>query len=119
MFAAYVCVIAITIVLNAVAVFADLTQAKWMLAGFTQIHVPRSLVPLLAALKAAGAVGLLAGLLGIWVLGVAAATGLVLFFVGAVAIHLRTRAFGTLPPTLVYLAFAVASLALTVVTARG
>ena len=73
---------------------------------------------MLAAPKAAGAAGLLAGLLGIWVLGVAAATGLVLLFIGAVVFHLRARAFGTLPPTLVYLAFAVASLALTVV-ARG
>jgi hypothetical protein len=119
MFAAYVLVIAITIVLNAVAVFADLTRAKWMLAGFTQIGVPQALVPLLATLKAAGAIGLLAGLVWLRPLGLAAATGLALFFIGAVAIHLRTRAFGTLPPTLGYLAFAVASLTLTVVSAPG
>jgi DoxX-like family len=119
MLAAYVAATAITIVLNAAAVFADLTHAKWMLAGFTQIGVPHSLLPLLATLKAAGAAGLLAGLLGIRPLGVAAAAGLVLFFIGAVAFHLRARAFSTLPPTLGYLAFAVTSLALTVVSARG
>jgi hypothetical protein len=119
MSAACVTVTAITIVLNAAAVFADLTRAKWMLAGFTQIAVPQSLLPLLATLKAAGAAGLLAGLLGMRPLGVSAATGLVLFFIGAVAFHLRARAFSTLPPTLGYLAFAVASLALTSVSARG
>lgn len=117
--AAYIAVTAITIFLNVAAVFADLTHAKWMLAGFTQIGVPPSLLPFLATLKAAGAAGLLTGLFGIRPLGVAAATGLVLFFLGAVAIHLRARALGTLPPTIGYLAFAVASLTLTIVSARG
>ena len=52
--------------------------------------VPLRLLPVLAALEIAGAVGILAGLAVEW-LGVAAATGLVLSFVGAVIGHLRVR----------------------------
>ena len=51
------------------------------------VGVPLRLLPVLAALEIAGAVGILAGLAVEW-LGVAAATGLV---VGAVIGHLRVR----------------------------
>ncbi|MEU9441710.1 DoxX family protein [Streptomyces sp. NPDC048304] len=46
--------------------------------------MPRAWLPALALLKAAGAAGLLLGLLGAKPLGLAAGTGLVLFYVGAV-----------------------------------
>ncbi|WP_406016383.1 DoxX family protein [Streptomyces sp. NBC_00984] len=52
---------------------------------------------MLASLKAAGAVGLAVGLLGFRVIGIAAAIGLVLFFVGAMAAHFRARVFTILP----------------------
>jgi hypothetical protein len=55
--------------------------------------VPRSWLPPLAILKGAGAAGLLLGLLGVRPLGIAAATGLVLFFIGALAAHVRARVF--------------------------
>ncbi|MFI5774140.1 DoxX family protein [Streptomyces sp. NPDC051658] len=54
-------------------------------------------LPMLATLKAAGAVGLAVGLLGFRVIGIAAAIGLVLFFIGAMAAHLRARVFTILP----------------------
>ena len=54
------------------------------------VCVPLRLLPALAALEIAGAVGIIAGLAVEW-LGVAAATGLVLSFVGAVIGHLRVR----------------------------
>ncbi len=52
------------------------------------VGVPTSMFPALAAAEFAGAVGLLAGLVYL-PLGVAAALGVVLYFVGAVVSHLR------------------------------
>ena len=54
------------------------------------VGVPARYFPVLAALEIAGALGIVAGL---WVepLGVAAAIGLVGYFVGAAAGHLRVR----------------------------
>lgn len=54
------------------------------------VGVPPQRLPVLGALQVAGAVGLLGGLA--WpLLGIAAATGLVLYFAGAVAAHLRVH----------------------------
>ncbi|MEU8251943.1 DoxX family protein [Nonomuraea sp. NPDC048916] len=54
------------------------------------VHVPRSMYAPLAALKLAGALILLIGIF--WrPLGIAAAIGLVLYFLGAVIIHLRAK----------------------------
>ena len=54
------------------------------------VGVPLRLFPVLAALELAGAIGVIAGL---WLapLGIAAAVGVVLYFVGAIAAHLRVR----------------------------
>jgi DoxX-like family len=68
----------------------------------------------LAALKGAGAAGLLLGLLGLRPLGIAAAIGLVLFFTGALATHVRARAFRNIAFPGAYLALAIASAALAV-----
>lgn len=81
---------------------------------FGDIRLPASTIPLWASLQLAGAVGLLFGLLGVPVIGVAAAIGLVLFFVGAALAHLRAHAYRTLPSPLFFLALSVATLVLTV-----
>ena len=78
------------------------------------IHgVPLTLFPVLASLELAGAAGLL---VGIWVrgLGVAAAAGLVAYFVAATASHVRVRDFAVdhLSAALVMLALAAATLVL-------
>ncbi|WP_217143904.1 DoxX family protein [Streptomyces sp. AC627_RSS907] len=112
MFTAYVTVTVIAIVANAGIAVADLTRARFVLANSAEVEVPASWIPGLAALKAAGAAGLLAGLLGARPLGVAAAVGLVLFFIGAVAAHLRARVFHTIAFPAGYLALNVAALAL-------
>ena len=54
------------------------------------VGVPMKYFPLLAACEIAGAVGLV---LGIWwpILGIAAATGLVIYFVGAVVSHVQVN----------------------------
>jgi len=76
--------------------------------------VSESWITMLGALKAAGALGLLVGL-RVPLIGIAAAVGLVLFFVGAIITHLRGRdySFGL---AIVFLLLAVAALVLRVVT---
>ena len=61
-------------------------------------------------LKAAGALGLLIGI-GVPLVGIAAATGLVVFFIGAIITHLRARdySFGL---AVVFLVLAVSALIL-------
>ncbi|WP_424892797.1 DoxX family protein [Streptomyces sp. XH2] len=114
MFSAYVIVTAVTIAANAGIVVADLMRAGSVLANAAEVGTPRTWLPWLAALKGAGAAGLLLGLLGVPFLGVAAAAGLVLFYVGAVAAHVRARVFHNIAFPGGYLALAVASLVLTV-----
>lgn len=78
MFTAYVIITVLTIVANAGIAVADLARAEFVLANSAEVGLLQSWLPWLAALKAAGAAGLLLGLLGVEVVGVAAATGLVL-----------------------------------------
>jgi hypothetical protein len=77
------------------------------------VGVPLRAFPVLALLEIAGAVGLLAG---IWFkpLGVAAAAGLVVYFVGALVSHLRVRDLSAqhLLPGALLLVMSVAALAL-------
>jgi hypothetical protein len=113
-FAAYLIITIITIVANVWATAADLAQPKWLLANMNEVGVPRSWLVPLAALKGAGAAGLLLGLLGLRPLGIAAATGLVLFFTGALTAHVRARAFHNIAFPGAYFALATASAALAV-----
>lgn len=115
MFIAYVVVTVITIVANAGVAFADFARAKFVLANSAEVGVPQSWVPLLGTLKAAGAVGLLLGLLGVRFIGITAATGLVLFFLGALVAHFRARVYHNIAFPCGYFALAVASLVLAVV----
>lgn len=91
MYLAYVLVTAVTILVNAGIAIADFARAPFVLANSAEVNVPSSWIPPLATLKAAGAAGLLLGLLGVPYLGIAAAIGLVLFYVGAVLTHIRAR----------------------------
>ena len=80
------------------------------------VGVPMRFLPVLAALEIAGAIGIVAGL---WIepLGIAAAAGLVAYFVGAVLSHLRVKDTKGLAMPLVPLALSVAVLVLRIVTA--
>ncbi|URM88709.1 DoxX family protein [Streptomyces sp. MRC013] len=111
---AYVVVTAVTALANAGIAVADLSKAPFVLANSAEVGLARAWLPGLAALKAAGAAGLLLGLVGVPVLGLAAAAGLVLFFVGAVAVHVRARVYRTIAFPCGYLVLAVASLVLAV-----
>ncbi|MEO3922380.1 DoxX family protein [Micromonosporaceae bacterium B7E4] len=114
MLTAYAVVAVLTIVVCAWSAAADLARTEFVLANSAEVGVPPSWLPPLAALKAAGAAGLLLGLLGVPVVGLAAAIGLVLFFVGAVTVHLRARVFHNLGYAGGFLALAVACLVLEV-----
>ncbi|MFB9237601.1 DoxX family protein [Plantactinospora siamensis] len=112
MFAAYVAVTIATTVSNAFIAVADLARARFVLANMSEVGVPRSWLAPLGLLKAAGATGLLLGLLGVRPLGIAAAAGLVVFFTGAVITHVRARVLHNIAYPGAFLALAVASLAL-------
>jgi hypothetical protein len=106
----------VTAVANIGIAVADLARAPFVLANSAEVGVAASWIPPLALCKAAGGVGLLVGLVGPPQIGLAAATGLVLFFLGAVAIHVKTRVLHNLAFPLAYLALAVTTLVLS--TAR-
>lgn len=109
---AYVVLALVTAAVNAVAGVADLARAGFVLANSAEVGVPHRWLPALALLKLAGAAGLLLGLAGVPLVGLAAAVGLVLFFVGAVGRHVQTRVFHNIAYPGVFLALAVAVLVL-------
>ncbi len=91
--------------------FATLIGAAWVVDNLADYGVPRSWWPWLGAAKAAGAIGLLAGL-AIPAVGIAATIGLVLYFVGAIITVLRARSFSHIPYPLAYLVPVVVAAAL-------
>jgi DoxX-like family len=113
-FTAYVTIAIVTIVANVWAAAADLRPAGFVLGNMAEVGVPRSWLVPLGLLKGAGAVGVLIGLLGVRPLGIAASIGLVLFFAGALATHIRARVFHNVAFPGMYFALAAASAALAV-----
>ena len=79
------------------------------------VGVPLKYFPLLAACEFSGALGLV---LGIWwpILGVAAAIGLILYFVGATVSHLRVSDVKGIGPPAFMLVVAAAALATRMLT---
>ena len=95
MFTAYVVVTLMAIAANTFAATADFMRLKFVLITAAKVGVPESWLPMLGILKAAGAIGLLVGLIGVPLIGTAAAVGLILFFVGAIYTHVRARDFSS------------------------
>jgi hypothetical protein len=110
----YVTVTIATVLANAAIVVADLRRADFVVANSAEVGVPLSVLPLLATLKAAGVAGLVLGLLGVPIVGVAAAIGLILFFTGALVTHVRAGVLYNLYFPGVYWLLAIASLVLAV-----
>jgi hypothetical protein len=109
-FIAYVVITVLTAAANIYAATLDFTRPEWLLDNMHKAAVPQSWLFPLGALKAAGALGLLAGI-GVPLLGVAASAGLVVFFIGAILTHLRARYWNIVFPA-AYLLLAVGSLVL-------
>ncbi|MEU9835195.1 DoxX family protein [Streptosporangium sp. NPDC048047] len=112
MFAAYLAVTILAAALNGMTAVADIIGHDYPKAQADRVRVPRSWVLPLGLLLAAGSLGLLAGI-AVPVLGTLAAAGLVLYFLGALAAHLRVgdRRLGLWA---VFFAVAVAALAVNV-----
>jgi hypothetical protein len=110
MFVAYVVVTALTAAANIFSAACDFVRYKQISLAMARAGVPDSWMNTLGILKFAGALGLLVGI-RVPLVGTAAALGLVLFFVGAIATHLRARdySFGL---AAMFLVLAVAALVL-------
>ena len=111
---AYVVITLTTAIITGGIAVADFIPAGFVLANSAEVGVPRSWLPALGAAKLAGAGGLVVGLVGLPALGIAAAAGLVLFFIGAVATHLRARVLYNIAFPGGYLLLSAASLAVMV-----
>ena len=114
MFTAYLIVTVLAAAANIFSATLDFIRFKQILINMAKVGVSESWLTMLGALKAAGALGLLVGI-RVPLIGIAAAVGLVLFFVGAIITHLRGRdySFGL---AIVFLLLAVVALVLRVVT---
>lgn len=90
MFTAYVVVTLLAIAAFAFSGIAAIVHFKPILPGMARAGVPESWLTFpIGTLKTAGAVGLLLGVLGVPLIGTAAAIGLILFFVCAIYTHMR------------------------------
>jgi hypothetical protein len=94
---------------------AKLTRAARVVDTLTGIGVPIGWFPWLATAEIAGGVGLILGL-AVGPLGVAAAIGVVLYFIGAVIAHLRVNDRKGVGAPAVLLILAIVALALRVGT---
>ena len=90
MFVAYIIVTIIAAAANIFSATLDFIRFKQILVNMAKVGVPESWITMLGTLKVAGAVGLLVGI-GVPPIGVAAAIGLILFFIAAITTHLRAR----------------------------
>ncbi|MGW2205229.1 DoxX family protein [Streptomyces sp. NPDC001774] len=104
------------IVVTAVAAFmvgfsalSIFIKASWVTQPLTEYGVPRSWWTRLGLAKAAGAVGLVAGL-WIPVIGIAAGIGVALYFTGALVTVIRARSYTHVVWPVMYAAPAVAAL---------
>ncbi|HEU0115996.1 MAG TPA: DoxX family protein [Thermomicrobiales bacterium] len=115
LFAAYVAITLLAVAANGFAAAADFAGYQQVAVNMQKAGVPLSWMTPLGALKAAGALGLLVGIV-LPPIGIAAGVGLVLFFIGAIVTHLRVHCYAFAFP-LAFLTLAAAALALRLVTA--
>jgi hypothetical protein len=108
MFSAYVILTVLAAAALTFSATADFVHYKKVMINMARAGVPESWLIRLGIAKAAGAIGLLVGIV-IPPIGVAAAIGIILFFVGAIITHIRARWFSFgFPAT--YLLLAVGAL---------
>jgi uncharacterized membrane protein YphA (DoxX/SURF4 family) len=105
-------VLAVLLIASAVMKFRKQDQVVAMITG---LGVPLSWFPFLGAAEVAGAVGLVVGL-AVPPVGIAAAIGVIVYFIGAVVTHLRAGDHALVSPLMPGL-LAVAALALRIASA--
>lgn len=106
----FVATVIVSVVLALVVVGSaagKLTRQPRVVDMLATLEVPGAWLPRLAAAEIAGGVGLLVGL-AVPAIGIAAAVGLVAYFVGAVITHLRARDDQFVPPAVLALVALVA-----------
>jgi DoxX-like family len=108
----------VSVLLAALLTFAaarKLSHRESVVQTYVRVGVPEDKLDYLAMILLAGAAGLLLGLL--WApIGVAAAIGVICYFIIAVAFHVRAHDEKNLPTPLVITLIAVAALALRLAT---
>jgi hypothetical protein len=85
-------------------------HAQYVAKVAAEVGVLPAQLPLLGVLKLAGAIGLLLGLLNVPYIGIAAAIGLVIYFIGAIVAHLRAHVLYNIYGPGIYLTLAVLTL---------
>lgn len=111
MTAAYLIVTALAVLANFYSASTVFTRNPELLGNMARLNIPeRQLLPL-GVLKAAGALGLLAGIV-VPAVGVAAGVGLVLYFVGAIVVVLRAHFYAHIPYPVIFFLLAAAAMAL-------
>ncbi|MFF2328456.1 MULTISPECIES: DoxX family protein [unclassified Streptomyces] len=94
---------------NAFEVAAKTVRARFVMQNSAEVGLAPTWIPCLAVLEGSGVAGLVLGLLGLPAIGLAAAVGLVLFFVGAVFAHIRAKVFHNIAFPLAFLCLAIAA----------
>ena len=110
MFTAYLIVTILSAAANIFSATCDFVRYEKVSIAMAKAGVPESWMTTLGVLKAAGALGLLVGIV-VPLIGTAAAVCLILFFVGAIIAHLRRRDY-SLGPAILFLLLAVAAVVL-------
>ena len=110
----FVVITGTTAAANVAAATADFLRAQWLLDNMTKYGIPHSWLFSLGVIKAVGGGGLLVGI-AVPLIGIAAALGLVLYFVGAVIAVVRAHWYFDLPAPAAFLLLAASSLALQLV----
>ncbi|MER7193802.1 DoxX family protein [Streptomyces flaveolus] len=97
MFIAYVIVASLMSVVLLASAGAKFTRPRRLVDQMSTLDLSYGMLPFLGVAQIAGAGGLIVGL---WwgLVGVAAAVGLTLYFIGAVAAHLRASDYKGAPP---------------------
>jgi len=108
---AFIFVITVLGLLLIASAAGKLRHDKRQIATLDRVGVPSTLVPLLAACEIAGAAGLVAGIACI-PLGIAAAIGIIIYFVGAIVAHIRIKDLKGTAPAAALLALGITSLVL-------
>jgi len=112
MFTAYTVVTLLAAAANIFSAILDFIRFKQILINMARVGVSESWITIFGILKAAGALSLLIGM-SVPLIGIAAGSGLVLFFVSAIITHVRAHdySFGL---AIVFLLLALAALVLRV-----
>jgi len=108
-FTVYLIVTILTAAANIFSATCDFIRYEKVSIAMAKAGVSESWMTTLGVLKAAGALGLLVGI-EVPVVGIAAAVGLIVFFVGAIITHLRGRDY-SLGPVMLFLLLTIAALA--------